>query len=309
MTVPPADREQWLGVELRHLATLAAVVEAGSFKGAARRLGYVQSAVSQQIAFLERCVGHQLVVRAPGPRPVTLTDPGAMVLAHAERILARLAAVEADLKSLATRDHAVTRVGIDPSISRRILPPFLRELRMTQPELEVVPVEIRSAEERLRLVEAGGLAAAFVDLPVRGTRFDAVELLTDPYVLLVPAGADLASLDRIPSLKEVTSERLLGRSAERVGTALPASTDDVPGDSMVQALVAAGEGAALVPTLALERDHATVALAVGDLLPPRVLGMCWHRDRRVDAVVAALRAAAERSCESAARGDHRDSTS
>jgi DNA-binding transcriptional LysR family regulator len=297
MTDAPADRDQWLGVELRHLATLAAVVETGSFKGAARRLGYVQSAVSQQIAFLERCVGHQLVVRAPGPRPITLTEPGAMVLAHAERILARVAAVEADLKALAPRQDPVTRVGIDPSISRRILPPFLRELRMSRPELKIVPVEIHSAEERLRLVEAGGLAAAFVDLPVRGTPFDAVELLTDPYVLLVPADAALASLDRVPSLMEVTSERLLGRSAERVGAAVPASSDDVPGDSMVQALVAAGEGAALVPTLAVERDHATVALDVGDLLPPRVLGMCWHRDRRVDEVVEALRAAAERSCE------------
>jgi DNA-binding transcriptional LysR family regulator len=220
-----------------------------------------------------------------------------MVLAHAERILARVAAVEADLKALAPRQDPVTRVGIDPSISRRILPAFLRELRMTRPELKIVPVEIHSAEERLRLVEAGGLAAAFVDLPVRGTPFDAVELLTDPYVLLVPADAALARLDRVPSLAEVTSERLLGRSAERVGAAVPASSDDVPGDSIVQALVAAGEGAALVPTLAVERDHATVALEVGDLLPPRVLGMCWHRDRRVDEVVEALRGAAERSCE------------
>jgi DNA-binding transcriptional LysR family regulator len=297
VTASSADPDEWLGVELRHLATLAAVVEAGSFKGAAQQLGYVQSAVSQQIAFLERCVGHRLVVRAPGPRPVALTEPGAMVLAHAERILSRLAAIEADLKALATPRDAVARVGIDPSISRRILPPFLRELRTTRPELEIVPVEIGRADERLRLVETGGLAAAFVDLPVPGASFDAVELLADPYVLLVPADGSLAGLNRVPSLREVTGERLLGRSAERVGAAPPAPRDDVPGDSMVQALVAAGQGAALLPTLAVERDHGTVALDVGDLLPPRVLGMCWHRDRRVDEVVAALRAAAERSCD------------
>jgi DNA-binding transcriptional LysR family regulator len=220
-----------------------------------------------------------------------------VVLAHAERILARLAAVDADLEALATGGNAVARVGIDPSISRRILPRFLRELHTTRPELEIVPVEIRCGEERLRLVATGGLAAAFVDLPVQGGSFDAVELLTDPYLLLVPADARLAHLDRIPSLAEVTGERLLGRSAERVGAAPPASSDDVPGDSIVQALVAAGQGAALVPALAVEREHDTVALEVGDLLPPRVLGMCWHRDRRVDEVVAAIRTAAERSCD------------
>jgi DNA-binding transcriptional LysR family regulator len=89
------------------------------------------------------------------------------------------------------------------------------------------------------------------------------------------------------------------------------SSADVPGDSIVQALVAAGQGAALVPALAVERDHDTVALEVGDLLPPRVLGMCWHRDRRVDEVVAAIRTAAERSCEESthprfSRGGHVD---
>ena len=50
--------DQWIGLELRHLTALQAIAETGSFKGAAARLGYTPSAISQQIASLERIVGH-----------------------------------------------------------------------------------------------------------------------------------------------------------------------------------------------------------------------------------------------------------
>src|SRR5215216_1707995 len=91
------EADRLLGVELRHLLALRAVAREGSFGSAARALGYTQSAVSQQIAGLERAVGERLVERPGGPRPVSLTEAGRLLLRHADAIVARMQAAQADL--------------------------------------------------------------------------------------------------------------------------------------------------------------------------------------------------------------------
>src|SRR5256885_3995936 len=94
------EADSWLGVELRHFAALQAVASEGSFGRAAERLGYTQSAISQQIQTLERIVGEKLVERPGGPRAVSLTAAGRLLLRHAESIVARLQAAQADLHAL-----------------------------------------------------------------------------------------------------------------------------------------------------------------------------------------------------------------
>src|SRR5581483_5340446 len=79
----------WPGLQIRHLAALAALAQEGSFGRAAERLGYTQSAISQQIAALERLVGQRLVERPGGTRPVRLTPAGHLLEEHAEAILSR----------------------------------------------------------------------------------------------------------------------------------------------------------------------------------------------------------------------------
>lgn len=89
--------DRWQGVELRHLAALDAVARTRSFRGAAAELGYVQSAISQQIALLERVVGLRLIDRSPGPRPVRLTPGGEVLVRHADAILDIVRAAKQDL--------------------------------------------------------------------------------------------------------------------------------------------------------------------------------------------------------------------
>ncbi len=116
----------------RHLAALQAVARKGSFGGAAVALGYSQSAVSQQIAALERIVGERLVERPGGPRPVSLTDAGNS-LGHAEGIVARLEAAQADLAAYSEGSAGTLRVGTYQSVGARVLPRVMLEFAAAWP--------------------------------------------------------------------------------------------------------------------------------------------------------------------------------
>src|SRR5262245_30760830 len=121
-------RQQWLGVEFRHLAALAAIAEEGTFRAAADRLGYVQSAVSQQIAFLEKTLDVRLIDRARGNQPVTLTDAGTLMLRHFEDIVSKLGAAWADVDALGAGRAGLVRLGIATSVEARVMPHVLSRL-------------------------------------------------------------------------------------------------------------------------------------------------------------------------------------
>src|SRR3954470_7105640 len=95
--VPFPARASWPGVELRHLIALQAVVAAGSFNGAAARLGYTQSAVSAQIRALERLIGVRVLDRSRGARSIGLTKEGVILLRYATEIVSRFEAAAAHL--------------------------------------------------------------------------------------------------------------------------------------------------------------------------------------------------------------------
>ena len=162
----------WLGVELRHLAALQAVAREGSFGGAAVALGYSQSAVSQQIAALERIVGERLVERPGGPRPVSLTDAGKLLLGHAEGIVARLEAAQADLAAYSEGSAGTLRVGTYQSVGARVLPRVMLEFAGAWPLVSIQLTESTDDAELLGLDERGeldvvtGVERVEIDAPV-----------------------------------------------------------------------------------------------------------------------------------------------
>jgi molybdate transport repressor ModE-like protein len=305
--------DHWCDVELRHLSALEAVAREGSFRKAAEALGFVQSAVSQQIAALERAVGKRLVERSRGPGPVRLTEAGELLLGHARAIRARLQAAQADLGALDSGTLGVLRVGITQSVGVRILPQLMQCWAPSWPDVAVRPAESTSDLELYSLVERGELELAFVELPVPEGPFEAQELLVDPYVLVVAAGSPLARKKGVPTLKEIGALPLIAhsqcRGLRRVEAQLHARgaeptvvfRSDV--NATVQALVGAGIGAAIVPGLAADpHDELTVSKPLPGI-PPRTLALTWHRDRALAAPARAFIEVAQQVCTELAGDD------
>jgi molybdate transport repressor ModE-like protein len=297
----------WLGLELRHLVALKAVAETGTFGRAARELGYTQSAISQQIATLERIVGQRLLERPGGPRPVSLTEAGALLLRHSDAIAARLQAAQADLAALEAGEAGPLRVGTYQSVSAKLLPNLLRELHRELSKVEIRLTESADDFELLTLVERGTLDLCFVALPIRPGPFEVTELLRDPHVVIAQADSPLGARKRAPSLRELAELPRISYQSCRITQGVEEQlrqggreanivfrSDD---NGTVQALVAAGVGVAVVPRLTVdERDRAITVLELGDRVPPRVIGIAWHRDRLRTQAAEAFVEAARKLC-------------
>ena len=197
--------DQWLGVEVRHFAALDAVAREGSFGRAADRLGYTQSAVSQQIATLEKIVGETLIERPGGPRAVSLTEAGELLLRHAEAIVARLEAARADMAALRAGETGALRVGTYQSVGARVLPEVMRRFLADWPGIELGLSEPATDPELYAAVESGALDLAFCSPPLPDGPFEMLELMSDPYVLLVPATGGLANRSSV-SLDDLGDE-------------------------------------------------------------------------------------------------------
>src|SRR3954451_21847013 len=187
-------RSAWHGIEVRHLAALQALAEEASFHGAARRLGYSQPAVSQQLAALERIVGTQLVNRPRVSQPLTLTEAGTRLLVHARAVQASLATAESELS--AGSGKVQIRIGTFQTVSSLLLPHVVRELERRAAGVEIVLDNSPGDTRLVTALDRGEIDASFVDLPLRFDGGMQTEpLAVDEYVLVVPRNGRRASAD------------------------------------------------------------------------------------------------------------------
>lgn len=239
------------------------VATQGSFSGAAESLSYTQSAVSQQIAVLEREAGMKLVER--GARGVRLTDAGETLVGHTDAILARLRAAEQDLEAIAGLRGGNLRMVAFPSAGSSIVPVAVARFRERYPDV-ALSLEPAEPEEALASLRAGACdVAIIIETPFRPTPDDSIErrvLLDDEMFVALPRAHRLAGSERV-RLQELRDEAfiqgatqtcpdtsILMSACERAGfePRIAFHSDDY---GAIQGFIAAGVGVALIPDLAL----------------------------------------------------------
>jgi DNA-binding transcriptional LysR family regulator len=282
-------------LELRHLTALDAVATEGTFGRAAVRLGYTQSAVSQQIAALERLLGGPLFDRPGGPRPVELTPLGKLVLAHARDVIARVDAAGEAVERFLAGDVGRIDVGTFQSVSNVLLPAIVASLRAEYPDLDIRLFEDEDKDEGAGRVLAGDLDVCFT-VGERSGALESIVLLDDPFVLVgrrgdLPEGPcptrrlNGTSLVGYPSgLCQVEIEDGL-RACGADPTYVFRSNDN----GALLAMVRAGMGWAVMPLLAVDtRDPAIDVRFLEPPVPPRQVCLVWRRDRTLSPVAARL---------------------
>jgi DNA-binding transcriptional LysR family regulator len=291
----------WLRLELRYLAALEAIATTGSFGSAAEALGYTQSAISQQIAALERLVGEPLIDRPGGRRPVGLTPAGGLLLDHAQAILARVRIARSQLDALSHGRAGTLRVGTYQSVGVRVLPGAAARMAETHPELRLEIQEACDDRDLVEMVRSGSLDVTFCILPIPSGPFATEELIEDPFTVVVPADSPRRGR-RLP-LQELPSLTLIGyrdcRTEQRVESYLRglgidlnrvAYADD---NAIIQAMVAEGRGEALLSRLSIDHtDPRTTTVELGGWVPPRRVAVAWHVDQSLAPAVQAFVAAA-----------------
>src|SRR5918996_4552319 len=195
--------------DVQRLRAFALVSDLGSISAAAAVLGYTQSAVSQQLAALEREVGTPLLDRSQ--RPLQATRAGEILLPHVERVLAAVGGAQAAVVDLRSGTRRLRLAAFTSALSS-FVPAAVRDLRRAppQPVVEVLQLETREAVERL----AGGDADLAVVHHMPGVAVPETaglqrrQLLIDDLYVVLPEGHRLARRDDV-SIADLEEEPLI----------------------------------------------------------------------------------------------------
>lgn len=247
-------------MELTHLRSLLMIVREGSFTAAAEKLFVTQPALSQQIKGLEAALGVQLLDRRG--RRFTVTAPGEVVLAHAERILAHWQLLQDELAALRGLAQGRLRIGTSDTICLYLLPPVVQAFRRQHPAVEIHLTNRPSREVAALLLE-GALDFGIISLPVNEPLLESeflceraeVAVCAPDHPLAAQAQVTLTELTSHPLLlleKGTTSralfEQLLGQSG------LSPQITDLGSIEVMKRYAEIGLGVAVVPAMAVAAD-------------------------------------------------------
>ena len=277
-------------LDVRRLQIFSAVAEHGSFTAAAEALFMTHSAVSQQMALLERQLGLSLMTR--GPRGVELTDAGRLLAERSTVLLGSIATIEREMRDL-NAQHECVRLAAFPTAGADLIPRVVRDYQQRFPDVRV----------ELRSVHAGDIATCLRDGSVHiglvwdydfaprtfAADVERIHLSDDPLYALFPADHPLAEEAHV-ALADLSGETWVVRSHRPpYDDAFPTMcrlagfephigfvTEDY---QSAQGLVAAGIGISAVPRLSLIGRHPdVVAVPIDSPAPHRRIAAVRLRD-------------------------------
>ena len=282
-------------LELRHLVALDAVATHGTFVRAADVLGYTQSAVSQQIAALERTVDAKVFDRPGGPRSVELTPFGEVLLERGRDLLRRVDALGHELDRFREGHLGHLTVGTFQSISSTVLPVIVGRFREMSPDVSIQLFETDADEALNDQLMNGETEVAFVVGDV-AEGLESRHLLTDPFVLIArpgqfPAGVvPIADLAREPMIgQRENSCQLLNEAGLRASGHEPNYVFRSNDNGTVSAMVRAGMGVAVMPLLCTEPEDPRTSLHDLDpVIPGRNVSIAWRSGRTLSPAAEAF---------------------
>lgn len=257
--------------EVRRLRLLAQLAEHGTIAATARVCSLTPSAVSQQLALLEREVGTPLLLRSG--RRLVLTEAARSLVERTEKILELLEEARADVAEHASGVRGVLTLAAFPTAARALVPGAIARCRTDHPDLRVRLLEEQTSEA------VSGLKSGAIDLAliceynllprVRDAGVEVLPLMEEPMLAALPSGLrdgvgplDLAELADLPWIAAHRDDELRKMLESACGIAgFTPELDFTSSDyTVIFALVQAGLGVSLVPRLSLESMSTDIQL-------------------------------------------------
>lgn len=299
-------------IELRHLRVLRELRDRGTVTATAAALHLTPSAVSQQLRALSRSLGVALTER--DGRRVRLTPQAALVLQHAESIAVQIDRMRADLAAFDDGKAGTLTIALFASVVHPIVVPALEGLARERPNLEIAVTELEAPTAFTALDRGDVDVLITIDYTGGPTasdaRYERVDLVRDPLVVVLPNNHPLARGRRPLPLGDLAGERwvigtvghpcvdatIAAQSAAGFTANVVHRTDDW---AATAAIVASGDAVALIPKLALQNIPSR-GLTKRDLTQPTARSIYaatrsgWAAAPHVRALLSALTTAAER---------------